>query len=474
MKHLRTLAAGTITVIVFAIALATSPQFHPFQSTAAAAAPTPSRDWAAILGPAQTPLSPVPSALADPSQHVTWSTDLNAALILAKAEDKPVFVTLRCLPCKQCAVFDKDVLEGGADLDPLLKQFVTVRLIDAKPTDLRILPMATYQDLDLSWWGYFLSPQGRIYGVFGGRDEVSDATRISKPALIATLKRVLAHHHDPRRLAWDIDGPLPDMQAPLATPADLPGYANWSKKVKLDPRTAAAGCVHCHQVSEILREPSIESKTFNKTRDLQIWPLPENVGIKVDRDNGLLITEIIKDSPAEKAGLKKGDTLGAAGTGGNLRELFGQADFRGVLHRIPYDVHTLDLYYLRDGKAIAAQLTLADGWRKTVLDWRKSVSQGNIGANPLFFPVAASANDKKKMAVAPGDMLVHLVYVGDGPAKIAGLKANDWLSAIDGQKPDLNGRALMIWFRLHHEPGDDVTLTVLRSGKPVEIHYKAE
>ena len=63
-------------------------------------------------------------------------------------------------------------------MTPLLRQFVTVRLTDALQLDLDIFRVEGYQDLDLSWWGYFLSPGGRIYGVFGGRDEVSDKTRI--------------------------------------------------------------------------------------------------------------------------------------------------------------------------------------------------------------------------------------------------------------------------------------------------------
>ena len=73
---------------------------------------------------------------------------------------------------------------------------------DANTADLRILPMADFQDLDLSWWGYFLSPKGQVYGVFGGRDKVSDETRISAAALANTLRRVLAHHYDPRRPPW--------------------------------------------------------------------------------------------------------------------------------------------------------------------------------------------------------------------------------------------------------------------------------
>ena len=71
--------------------------------------------------------------------------------------------------------------------------------------------MEGFADLDLSWWGWFLSPDGRVYGVFGGRDHVSDTTRISTRALMASMLRVLVHHYDPRRAQWDIDGPAPDL-----------------------------------------------------------------------------------------------------------------------------------------------------------------------------------------------------------------------------------------------------------------------
>ena len=107
-----------------------------------ATAATP--DWDQILGPAQgTPAAPL--------DKVIWRPDLKAAMAEARAQNRPVFVTLRCLPCKQCSAFDKDVLEGGPHLDPLLKQFVTVRLTSAKDVDLQLLPMEGFQDFDLSW-----------------------------------------------------------------------------------------------------------------------------------------------------------------------------------------------------------------------------------------------------------------------------------------------------------------------------------
>src|SRR5437868_1622670 len=90
-------------------------------------------NWPEILGPSQGQIPP-------PREFVTWRADLLRAMKDAQAENRPLFVTLRCLPCKQCAAFDKDVLEGGPELDPLLRQFITVRLTSAKDIDLRILP----------------------------------------------------------------------------------------------------------------------------------------------------------------------------------------------------------------------------------------------------------------------------------------------------------------------------------------------
>src|SRR3982751_2774589 len=143
----------------------------PLTASAAYIAWALSTCWAgATLGASATPwsevLTPAKVRLPAPLPSVRWRVDVPLAMAEAREQNRPLFVTLRCLPCKQCSAFDKNVLEGGAELDPLLKQFVTVRLTDANAADLRILPMEGFQDLDLSWWGYFLSPKGQVYGVF--------------------------------------------------------------------------------------------------------------------------------------------------------------------------------------------------------------------------------------------------------------------------------------------------------------------
>jgi serine protease Do len=434
-------------------------------ASAADAGPSPGK-WAEILGPSQGK----PPA---PREKVFWRSDLPAAMKEAQQSNRPLFVTLRCLPCKQCSAFDKAVLEGGAELDPLLKQFITVRLTDAQAVDLRLLPMEGFQDFDLSWWGWFLSPVGQVYGVFGGRDKVSDETRISPAALATTLKRVLAYHDDPRRSTWNLDGPAPDLAGEPKTPKDLPGYAHWKKAG--GPEVQAATCIHCHQVAEIIRQPAIEAKTFDKQRDLRIWPLPENVGVAVDRDDGLRVKSVEPGSPAARAGVKVGDELAAAGG----RKLFSQADLRGVLQRGPAGAGTLELWWTRDGRPMNGTLELPDGWRDTPaeLDWRMSVSQGNIGAGPGFFPLGANAQKRQARGIANGRMAVE-PYFSEKPQTAvwkAGMRRNDIITAVGDQSPNINGRAFLVWFRRHYDVGDTVTFTAVdEQGQERKISCKLE
>jgi len=409
------------------------------------------KPWPEVLG---KPQGKWPAPLTE----VTWRADLDDAFAEARESNRPLFITLRCLPCKQCSSFDKDVLEGGAELAPLLRQFVTVRLTDAMAIDLTRLPVQGFQDLDLSWWGYVLSPDAQVYSIFGGRDEVSDATRISKQSLANSLRRTLDHHYDPRRKQWNVDGAPVAKDAKSKAPDQLPGYDPWHNAT---PYAQKQTCLHCHQIADVLRQPALANGTFDKQRDTNIWPLPENVGLSVDRDDGLLVTDVLKDSAAARIGVKVGDRLATA----NHRRLFGQADLRGVLHRNANPSGTIHLRWLRNDKIMAGDLQLQDGWRRTVLDWRMSISQGLIGTGPGFFPLQARNRPKDKMAIAP--------FFGrnakNSPAHKAGMRGNHVIVAVDGERQPLVGRGFLVWFRLHYNPGDTVVFTVLAGKKERDI-----
>ena len=413
-------------------------------------------DWSVIL-------AATPAELPEPQDEVEWRSDFPAALREADKTGRPLFVTLRCLPCKQCASFDQDVLEGGDELTPLLRQFITVRITDAMQIDLARLPVAGFQDLDMSWWGWCLSPDARVYSVFGGRDEESDSTRISSAALVNTLRRVLDHHYAPRRMEWNIDGEAtPAVTAPRP-PSELTGYESWRRQSIEAPKQS---CLHCHQVAEIMRQPAIDAGSFDKKK-LTPWPLPENVGLHLDRDDGLLVTKVRSDSPASEAGIEIGDRLAVAAG----RRLFGQADLRGVLHRHDGIDPRIEIGWLRGDTYKSATLEPKGNWRTTVLDWRMSISQGNIGAAPGFFPLAAGKS--------PNAMAIKPFFGRDAHASAtyaAGLRGHHVIVAVDGVRDPMTSRSFLTWFRMRYEPGDDVVFTVRDGGKErdlsVELKWK--
>lgn len=423
------------------------------------------KPWKEILFPEPAKL-PLPVSF-----KAKWPGDLDAAFAEARKSGRPLFVTMRCLPCKQCSAFDKEVLEGGARLDPLLTQFITVRLTNADLIDLSVFPIEGYQDLDMSWWGWFLSPEGEVYGVYGGRDHVSDATRISEESLAKTMKRVLDFHYDSRRKQWPLELPAPRKNVVAKKPSELPGHDSF---IERHPYAAEQfkSCIHCHQVAEFLRLPSVEAGTFDKIKDTQVWPLPENVGVAVDRDHGLLVTAVKKGGAADRAGIRRGDVFAAAeGT-----PLFGQADFRGVLHRGPMGDGKMDVIWKRNGTLMNGTLEVKDGWRVTNLVWRKSMSEGVFGPGPEFFPLKASDGDRKKRGIGKGTMAAK-VYLGKrtdtSAAWRAGIRHNDLIVSVNGERPDITGRPFLVWFRMNNEPGDTVRMEVVSSnGKHRQVSYK--
>src|SRR6185503_8429126 len=122
------------------------------------------------------------------------------------------------------------------------------------------------------------------------------------------------------------------------------------------------------------------------------------------------------------------DVLGAAGG----RRCFSQADFRGALHRGPRGAGDIDLWWTRGAEVRSGKLGVSDGWRKTVLDWRMSVSQGIVGVYPGFFPLLVNAAKRDKLTI-PADKMAVEPFMGtatNSAAYAAGLRGSHIVTSV--------------------------------------------
>ena len=117
--------------------------------------------------------------------------DIGQARTEAKKLNKPIFVTFRCVPCKDCAAFDADVANGNDRVQALAKEkFVSVRQVEMKGVDLSLFQF----DHDLNWAGMFINADGVVYARYGTQSaEGSDAYN-SIEGLLNTMNRVLELH----------------------------------------------------------------------------------------------------------------------------------------------------------------------------------------------------------------------------------------------------------------------------------------
>src|SRR5205823_5429329 len=80
--------------------------------------------------------------------------DLPGAIAQAKATNKPIFVTFRCVPCEKCKGFDAEVAKGSEGIKKLAQEkFVSLRQVEMKGVDLSQFQF----DYDLNWAAMFIN-----------------------------------------------------------------------------------------------------------------------------------------------------------------------------------------------------------------------------------------------------------------------------------------------------------------------------
>src|SRR5206468_2488080 len=90
-------------------------------------------------------------------------------------------------------------------------------------------------DYDLTWIGFFLDADLRVYSRYGGRDAAGAEARLSAEGLLHTMNEVLRVHGE------ETAKKLPPPALAVSRPEDIP-----TMKKYLPYR--GSNCIHCHLI----------------------------------------------------------------------------------------------------------------------------------------------------------------------------------------------------------------------------------
>jgi len=402
--------------------------------------------------------SPLGEALKDIPVAEHWIyDDFPKAVAEAKASNKPLLVVIRCVPCPPGKTLDVAVATPDKDLLDIEKKFVCVRLIQTNNIDLSLFQY----DYDMSWSSMFLTPDLAVLGRYGTRagSQANSDTYLSTAGFAKAAERAL-----------ELMKGYPGNNSELAAKrGQQPEYTSANKIPGLTGKPAVAAmrqeCVHCHMLKEFALRAKWEAGKLTKD-DLYVYPLPQSIGLTIDKDDGLLVKSVSAGSPAEKAGIMAGDSLATIGT----QPLISMADIQWALNSAPSD-GTLQVKISRGGQSLVKSLALAGEWKRSDIAWRASSWYGlrhGLKLDPL--PAAEKAGrriDEGKLA-----LVVKNIYAPQGKPNIvqqAGLKQNDVIVAVDGTTDAMNESDFFVNLRLNRGPKDSVKFTILRGSERQEL-----
>lgn len=383
--------------------------------------------------------------------------DIGQAIRVAKQNNRPIFVTFRCVPCRDCAAFDADVAVGNGQIRKLAQEkFVSVRQVEMKGVDLSLFQF----DFDLNWAGIFLNSDGVIYARYGTQSaEGSDAYN-SVESLLLTMERVLElHARYPGNLA-ELKAKRGESRS-ISNPLELPGLRNPEKYAK---QTERSNCIHCHNIHDAEHQHALEVGKYTAEM-LWKYPLPENIGLKIDRKSGIRIDWVSTDSSASTAGLLAGEDIVRM----NGQRITSIADMQWVLHHLPAGPTQVDIETSRTGPR---SLFLNTGWKKVDFSWRGSM----WNAPPRFEAWAPELNTetKEKLALPQSDSALEVRWInrqakGGQKAFENGLRERDVIVALAGKPFTMNTRQFNVHLKMNYKVGEILPITILRNGERMDL-----
>jgi S1-C subfamily serine protease len=221
------------------------------------------------------------------------------------------------------------------------------------------------------------------------------------------------------------------------------------------------GCVHCHQVKEILNDRL--QQTGRWSRDM-VWryPLPENLGIQLEIERGNVIKGVKAQSCAAKANLKAGDVVQEL----NAVPVHSFADAQFALDRAPA-TGKIPISFRRGDRVLGAKLSLPEGWRKTDISWRTSMRR--LVASPHLWGEDLTTEEKKALGLSANQLAFRQQNSLPPPVQAAGIHGGDIVLGVDDQALDMDVAGFARYIQGNYLVGDKVTVNIIRDGKRLKL-----
>ena len=367
--------------------------------------------------------------------------DIDTAFKRSKEQNKPLLVTLRCVPCLACIGMDTEVLLESSRISFLLDQFVCLRIINANK-----LELSKFQfDYDLSFSVLTFNSDGTLYNRFGSWKHQKDPEDKTTKSFESALKGALALHAEyPKNKARLLgkQGKPHKYKNPLSIPGIKGKFKeelDWNGQV-------VRSCVHCHQINDSLNWHARDEKLTLEPEQIYPYPSCEILGITLGNEFPLQVEKISSDSPADLAGLKKGDLI---------LQLSGQsitteADISWALHNTDAFAKEIKILVQRGVRKGILEIKLSPGWKndsdisRRVGTWTKrALAFGGMKLEEI------DNSTKRSFGLRPDSLALEAKHVGQynkhALAKRAGWKKGDILIEVEGRTNRMSESQLIGW-----------------------------
>jgi serine protease Do len=318
-------------------------------------------------------------------------------------------------------------------------------------------------DYDLTWAAFFLNADETVYGRYGSRDADSADKQLSLAGLRYAMLQALAAHRRTqaasRNLVREIqpgsaEESRRDTRRPLETVEQYPA----AKRLKEN------ACIHCHQVYDFRRQALQANGTWRR-EEVWVYPVPANLGLKMQIDQGNRVEAVRAGSPADQAGLRAGDIVLRL----NDRSVASLADVQYALQHAPAKGR-IPVTWQRGARQASADIALPYGWRMTDVSWRPSLH--GVGPSPCVHGEDLTGEEKKALGLSEKSLAFRQGNFVSEAARQAGIRQNDVIVGIDNQTLDMSARQFSAYLRLTYQVGDRITFDLLRNGERLHIPLK--